>query len=432
MKTKKLHFVFLLLICLNGFAQINVPADYPNIQQAINNANPDDVIIIANGTYTENLIIDKPLTITSEYINTNNPSDISNTILDGNNSGSTIKATNISGNVIIKGLTIQNGNGSDFELYPNVTIKAGGGIYATNIQNLNIERCIVKDNAITTTNNIAGGLLVKDSNITILACSFYNNASEAESFNGDGSAIYSINSQIDITNSLIKNNTSNGYDFRSAISVNGGELNIQNTTIRDNFGGGYSGLVTKEADVTIQNSTFTGNRNPIYISGTASFSGSSIDNVAHNLTITDSQINNNNYGRKGTIQLIEINAIFNNVEINNNQNYYGNSGGAINTNYSIVTINNSEIKGNTSSYLTSTNFWYAGKGAGIYAYASEITINNSDISNNSCNSEELFDAGGAFYLSQTDLTLNNCIVANNTANEGGAIASAGENTIIPI
>ena len=75
-------FLITLLFSITAVAQINVPADYPTIQQAIDNANANEVIILANGTYFENLIIDKPLTLQS--VNPNVPSNIFNTIIDGN------------------------------------------------------------------------------------------------------------------------------------------------------------------------------------------------------------------------------------------------------------------------------------------------------------------------------------------------------------
>jgi len=42
-------------------ATINVPGDYPTIQQAIDNASDGDTIIVAAGTYTEQLIINKSI-----------------------------------------------------------------------------------------------------------------------------------------------------------------------------------------------------------------------------------------------------------------------------------------------------------------------------------------------------------------------------------
>lgn len=67
------------------FAVITVPEDYPTIQEAVDAANDDDVIILSQGTYalTETVIINKRLTLTSEYINSESQEDVDNTIITG-------------------------------------------------------------------------------------------------------------------------------------------------------------------------------------------------------------------------------------------------------------------------------------------------------------------------------------------------------------
>jgi len=47
-------------------AKIIVPNDYPTIQQAINAASPGETIVIKDGTYTENVKVNKSVTIISE------------------------------------------------------------------------------------------------------------------------------------------------------------------------------------------------------------------------------------------------------------------------------------------------------------------------------------------------------------------------------
>lgn len=54
-----------------GSRVIYVPDDYPSIQSAIDNATDGDLIIVRDGTYKENLFIDKSITIRSENGNKN-------------------------------------------------------------------------------------------------------------------------------------------------------------------------------------------------------------------------------------------------------------------------------------------------------------------------------------------------------------------------
>ncbi len=46
-------------------AEIHVPDDFPSIQDAVKSASPGDSIIVKDGTYNENIAIDKPLTLKS-------------------------------------------------------------------------------------------------------------------------------------------------------------------------------------------------------------------------------------------------------------------------------------------------------------------------------------------------------------------------------
>ncbi|MFZ2406469.1 MAG: right-handed parallel beta-helix repeat-containing protein, partial [Methylobacter sp.] len=103
-------FLGLFLSTHSAFAiTINVPGDQPSIAAAVGAANSGDVIVIAPGTYTEPsvILIDKPLTITSQWHETGDEQFINRTVLDGVNKSHSLFETvdNFGVNVEISGLT---------------------------------------------------------------------------------------------------------------------------------------------------------------------------------------------------------------------------------------------------------------------------------------------------------------------------------------
>ena len=83
----------------NYFGQmLRVPENYPSIQAAINMAFPGDTILVADGTYVENVIIGKPVTIRSE-------NGYRTTTVIAENSGDHVFSTGLE-HVTIEGFTI--------------------------------------------------------------------------------------------------------------------------------------------------------------------------------------------------------------------------------------------------------------------------------------------------------------------------------------
>jgi Right handed beta helix region/PKD domain len=110
MKTSTFAFVFALTIAAGAAAEgatIRVPSDAATIQQAIYAAAPGDTVLVAPGTYFENLnFLGKAITVVSE----GGPAV---TVIDGNWAGSVVAFVNgESRGAVLRGFTIQHGANS--------------------------------------------------------------------------------------------------------------------------------------------------------------------------------------------------------------------------------------------------------------------------------------------------------------------------------
>lgn len=108
--------------CQNTKVVIHVPGDYITIQNAINSASNGDTILVATGTYFENLNLKgKNVILTSNYIYSNDFNDILNTVIDGGSpqhpdTASVILIVNgEDSTTAVNGFTLQNGKGTVWE-----------------------------------------------------------------------------------------------------------------------------------------------------------------------------------------------------------------------------------------------------------------------------------------------------------------------------
>ena len=94
---KTIYFVlvfFLFSTCLFSTI-INVPADQPTIQAGIDAAVDADTVLVQPGTYVENINYNgKNITVASLFLTTQDTTYISQTIIDGNQTGSVVKFEN--------------------------------------------------------------------------------------------------------------------------------------------------------------------------------------------------------------------------------------------------------------------------------------------------------------------------------------------------
>jgi len=147
---KSLYYTVILVfgIALASRATIiNIPADYPSIQQGIDASVSGDTVLVQPGTYYENINFNgHNIVLGSLFLTTGDPAYISSTIIDGNASGPVILlVSGESDYTIIAGFTIQNGfsgnaggikcSGSSPQVHDNYIINNetfgfGGGAYA--------------------------------------------------------------------------------------------------------------------------------------------------------------------------------------------------------------------------------------------------------------------------------------------------------------
>lgn len=180
---KALLILAFVLVTSSIYSTIkNVPADYATIQAAINASVNADTVLVAPGTYFENINFrGKNIVVTSNYFQSGNPQVISSTIINGSTpshldtASCVIIANHEDSTAVLQGFTITGGKGTkwDDEHAPGNRYREGGGIliqYSSVIIQNNI---ITNNEAINNSGAVSaggGGVRMGDSNPK-----FYNN-----------------------------------------------------------------------------------------------------------------------------------------------------------------------------------------------------------------------------------------------------------------
>jgi len=131
-------FVFSLILFLatvGRCAIIRIPEDYPTVQQGLYAATEDDTVLVADGTYYENLKFPPlNLVLASEFLIDGDSSHISATILDGGQPTDPDSASVIfmdggqDSSTCVMGFTLTGGRGTLNSLWwPGYDIRYGGG-----------------------------------------------------------------------------------------------------------------------------------------------------------------------------------------------------------------------------------------------------------------------------------------------------------------
>ena len=167
--------------------------DYTIIQEGIEASNNGDTVLVYPGTYYENINFNgKNITLGSLNLTTGNPSYICQTIIDGNQNNSCVRINSGETDVIIYGLTLQNGGGNNkgggifFEavnvkiyncrIINNFNIREGGGMYIRNFSEVFLSGTTIAYNS---SYSIGGGVCVVSGSVvifdTISLCNIYLN-----------------------------------------------------------------------------------------------------------------------------------------------------------------------------------------------------------------------------------------------------------------
>jgi len=182
------------------------PADFSTVQEAINIAAPGDTIFVHIGTYYENILVDKTVSLIGE--------NKDETIVYGNGTGSVIslKANDIN----IQGFTIKN---SSDRLYDSGIFidrrSSGNSISLNTISNNNdgITLYSSSDNIVsnnTISNNTSNGIVLYSSNNNIFSGNTISN-------NSDGISLYSSSNNM-FSRNTISNNKNGIYPAFDSIN----------------------------------------------------------------------------------------------------------------------------------------------------------------------------------------------------------------------
>jgi hypothetical protein len=397
---------------------IHIPADYLHIQDGIEAADNKDTVLVAEGTYYENInfLGKKPLIVASEFLVDEDTSHISNTIINGSQPVDPVLGSVVTLNSgedttsVLFGFTIRGGTGTlrtqwnervgggvfiqysggkllynyiEYNIFSYEGWANGGGLYAsdqiTPIPWVVLRNNRIYNNQVVSSNNTAEGggvlcnynLIMKDNQIS------YNSANGHLGGDGGGVAI-------------------NGYG-PITIDVNRNEI-THNEAVSDLGTINYAAL---------------GGGMGIYFDVTGNISNNDISNNS-----IDAPGNYWSYGPGVFIEYILSNGfVFENNLVKQNyaittQNCHG---GGLSLYKSGGLYQNNVIQNNSASH-----------GGAIYIIETfEVNDTAILINNTITNNEATF--GGGMYLQYSNSLVINSIIWGNTAPSGASIYTEGSN-----
>jgi len=371
-------------------AIINIPSDYPTIQQGIDISANGDTVLVQSGTYHENIDFNgHNIVLCSLFLTTGDEGFVATTIIDGDSSGAAITLSNFeSSSAVITGFTVTNGGGvqgggiicdqSGPTITHNLIVgnygESGGGIYCIGADP------VISDNRIMA--NISSGIGCYRSRPKINGNLFMGNIAEL------GGAIYLENSPEAI---IAENNITRNFGLLDGAGIycNTSDASITGNQITENIAGRGGGIFCLSSSPIITGNTIGHNQGEIngggfYLDHSDPVMGNNI--VAGNLT--------NNLG--AGLFCNHSNPILINITVTRNSAVL--RGGGIYNFYSLPEIVNSIFWANDAPV-----------GPQIYNYSGPFEITYSDIQGGwpgagNIDVDPLFKnaAGGDYHLMVTE------------------------------
>ncbi len=410
--------LLLLLLAHSLLAMtINVPADHGTIQQAINASADGDIIVCQPGWYLELINYNgKDVTVTSNYMFSQDTLDIQNTVLYGGQMGSVVTFENQETRAaVLNGFTITFGRSamgggvcilgssptlSNLAIIQNTSTGSGGGVYINLLEDEEIYYSSPRIEHSTILNNEAGshgaGVYCVDSPDLEVYCLVVQD-NQFTSNDRYGAGIYCSGSQLEFVELVCKNNghLSSGCRLGGGLYATGGSAVLTDCSFQENYSGyGGGGLLLLNTTATLVGTQVAGNW-----SGNGEYRGAGIAISSSNVTMDSCTVSENR-----------------------SESRPGNPGGGVGINAgSVVTARDCDIINNTAiyGYYEYDDWHYYGSGGGLSVHQSSCTLQRSRISGN----RAYLDGGGIYAENVSTITVEDCTLRSNVSTNapGGAM-----------